>query len=67
MLILSSCSAESVELWRKLYIDDARVEDVDEVTELDNVLVDALHIEVLVALVFWQGLEREEMLEDHAA
>ena len=52
-------------LW-KLNIDDAGVEDVNEVFVLVDILVDAVNFEVLVRL-FGKHLEGEEMLEDDAA
>ena len=52
-------------LW-KLNIDDAGVEDVNEVFVLVDILIDAVNVEVLVHL-FGELLEGEEMLEDDAA
>ena len=52
-------------LW-KLDINDAGVEDVNEVFVLVDILIDAVNVEVLVRLL-GQFLEREEVLEDDAA
>lgn len=41
------------QLRREFHVDDTSVKDVDEVTELHDVLVDALDVEVLVLLVLW--------------
>jgi len=51
----------------QLHVYDARIEDVDEVAELQNVLVDALYVEILMPLRLWQRLERKEVFEDDAA